>query len=207
TSYLVTEPMPLGAEAQSKIAEDAYQQSLSMPTVVSGEEAFNRSMQEGAMKSAEAVPMSPSEGVRKGSAASIRIAGNRTFVWKENEWVDTLFDPDRMKPVEIPFLSNAYFQLVQSDPQAASALALGERVLVVVGGKAYRVVPMAEEGTPVPTLELPTPKPPKNTDMITPLVSTPEAEKSSSRIGLCSSVGLFPLSAIVALFLLARKRK
>lgn len=207
TSYLVTEPMPLGAAAQSKIAEDAYRQSLSMPTVVSGEEAFNRSMQEGAMKSAEAAPMSPSEGMGNGSASSIRIAGNRTFVWKENEWVDTLFDPDRMTPLEIPFLSEAYFQLVESDPQVAAALALGERVLVVVGGKAYRVVPMAEEGTPVPTLELPTPEPPKHTEMITPPVSTPETEKSSSRIGLCSSIGLFPLSAMVALLLLVRKRK
>ncbi len=162
TSYLVTESMPLGAEAQSKIAEDAYRQSLSLPTVVSGEGAFNRAMQESAMQGAESVPASPAEAGISDTTA-VRLAGNRTFVWKDDEWVDTLYDPEAMNPIEIPFLSEAYFQLAQSDPQAASALALGDRVLVVISGKAYRVVPAAEPGTPEPTVELPTARPVEET--------------------------------------------
>lgn len=207
TSYLVTDPMPLGAEAQSRIAEDAYRQSLALPTVVSGEEAFNRAMQEGAMKSAEVVPLSPSEDVVSTSTTSIRVVGNRTFVWKENEWVDTLYDPERMMPIEIPFLSEAYFRLVESDPQVASALALGDRVLVVMSGKAYRIVPTMEEGTPIPTFELLTPKPLEPMSTAVPPALTSEPERSSPWTAFCPSIGLFPLSVFWVLVLSLRRHR
>ncbi|MEJ5314338.1 MAG: VIT domain-containing protein [Anaerolinea sp.] len=204
TSYLVTESMPLGAEAQSKIAGEAYRQSLSLPTVVSGEGAFNRAMQEGAMQRAESVPASPA-GVGVSQTSAVRLAGNRTFVWKDNEWVDTLFDPNTMKPVEIPFLSDAYFQLAQYDPQVASALAVGDRVLVVIGGKAYRIIPEAEPGTLVPGVELPTVPPAEETETV-PSTPLPSSE-SLPGIGVCPSIGLFPLGVLLAFALTLRKRK
>ncbi len=71
----------------------------------------------------------------------IRYVGDRTFVWRDGVWVDTLYDADRMTPERIVFLSDEYFALLDRDPQIGEFLALGEQVLFVWEGQAYQIVP------------------------------------------------------------------
>lgn len=78
--------------------------------------------------------------------------------------MDTTYDPKQMTPVKVPFLSEDYFKLAQSRPDAAAALAQGERVIVVVDGKAYEVVEASAvspgitlPATPAPAPTLPAP--------------------------------------------------
>jgi len=54
-------------------------------------------------------------------------------------WIDTLYDADAMTPVEVAFLSDEYFDLLALDPAVGEFLALGEQVLFVWDGTAYRV--------------------------------------------------------------------
>ncbi len=70
----------------------------------------------------------------------IRYVGDRTFVWRDGVWVDTLYDADRMTPQRVIFLSDEYFALLDRDPQIGEFLALGERVLFVWEGQAYEMV-------------------------------------------------------------------
>ncbi|MEE8568933.1 MAG: VIT domain-containing protein, partial [Anaerolineales bacterium] len=56
TSYLVTEPMALGREAQEGIANDAYEKMLTTPTMVSGQAAVERAAAESSFSEAE-VPL------------------------------------------------------------------------------------------------------------------------------------------------------
>ncbi|GAB4424128.1 MAG: hypothetical protein Kow00106_21020 [Anaerolineae bacterium] len=70
----------------------------------------------------------------------VRYVGDRTFVWRDGVWVDTLYDADRMTPQQVVFLSEAYFELLDRDPQIGEFLALGERVLFVWEGQAYEIV-------------------------------------------------------------------
>jgi len=72
---------------------------------------------------------------------TLRYAGDRTFVWRDGVWIDTLYDADTMTPEPVPFLSDAYFDLLALDPVVGEYLALGERVLFVWEGQAYEVVP------------------------------------------------------------------
>jgi hypothetical protein len=58
-----------------------------------------------------------------------------------------------MSTIKVAFLSPDYFTLAQSNPDLADALALGERVIVMVNGTAYEVV---AEGTTVAPLVIPT---------------------------------------------------
>ncbi len=72
---------------------------------------------------------------------AMQYAGDRTFVWRDGAWIDTLYDPDTMTPVEVTFLSDEYFNLLDLDPAVGEFLALGDHVLFVWDGTAYEVKP------------------------------------------------------------------
>lgn len=160
TSYLVTEPMPLGAEAQDRIAEEAFGQALA-PMAASGKGAVDRAAKEGQMQSAEVAPQAPgfggggdeSGGGQSGQA--IRVVGARTFLYQDGTWLDTSYDPQTMKAQQVIFLSDEYFRLLAARPDIAAALALGSQVTLVVDGQAYQVVGEGQPGGPLvlpPTL-------------------------------------------------------
>ena len=158
TSYLVTEPLPLGASAQEDIANQAYETLQAMPTAPSsGQAAVERAADQGAMAGAE-VPAAPSED----SAQKVRILGAKTFVLSEGRWVDTAYDPERDDTVKVAFLSEDYFSLAIAQPELAAAFALSPTVTVMVDGIAYEVV---DEGAAVQPIEIPiTPTPTSETE-------------------------------------------
>ncbi len=159
TSYLVTEPMPLGAENQSRVAQQALKDLNAQPTDVSGQGAVQKAAGEGAISQAEVAP-----GVSDGSGQRIRTAGSHTFVFTDNKWIDTAYDPDTMKPQQVAFLSPDYFALAQSRPDVGAALSIGDLIIVVVDGKAYEVT---AEGSPSGPVDLPA--------TLTPTAATPPA--------------------------------
>ena len=99
------------------------------------------------MQSADVAPQAPASGENQGTA--FRVIGPRTFVYQDGVWVDTTFDPDTMQRQALRFLSDDYFRLLDARPDLAAALALGDRVTVVVDGSAYQVVGEDETGGPV----------------------------------------------------------
>ena len=141
TSYLVTEPMPLGLENQQRVAQDAYNQALATPQAFTGKSAVDQAAGAGAMSQAQQAPAIPAP-ASGGSAAvqTVRVIGARTFVLNGATWLDTAYDPQTMQPVKVAFLSAEYFKLAESDPDLAAAFALGDQVIVVADSKAYQVV-------------------------------------------------------------------
>ena len=73
----------------------------------------------------------------------VRTVGEKTFLLQGDIWTDTTYEPDSMEPVEIVFLSDAYFDLLEQFPQAGEYFAIGEQVIVVLDGTAYQVIPEA----------------------------------------------------------------
>ena len=151
TSYLVTEPMALGREAQEGIANDAYEKMLTTPTMVSGQAAVERAAAEWSF-SETIVPLAIS-----GAASDVvRLVGSRTFRLVDGVWIDTAFDPDTMTTTKVPFLSEDYFALTNARPDLGDAFAIGSRVIAIAGGMAYEVIGAEETGDPVtlpPTIE------------------------------------------------------
>ena len=172
TSYLVTEPMPLGAAAQDKIAEDAYGQAAAAPPQATGKGAVDRSAQEGQLQAANSAPLAPTTGAENGASGEtlLRTVGPRTFILKDGVWVDTTYDPQMTPAQQVAFLSDAYFRLLTLRPDLSAVFALGDQVTVVVDGQAYQVV---QEGQTTQPVKLPTPLPPTLTPA--PPDSTPEA--------------------------------
>jgi len=75
------------------------------------------------------------------SNAVVRQVGDKTFTLQGETWVDTAFDAKKLKPESIKFGSDRYFKLLVERPEIARYLALGERVTVVMQGKAYAIAP------------------------------------------------------------------
>jgi len=141
TSYLVTEPAPFGAAAQERLAGAVYDSAATTIIPSSGEEAVEAASAAGELSDTDGVAAPVAE-----YRDLIRVAGSRTFRWADAAWVDTAFDPDIMEPIAVPFLSDGYF--AEADPGLAEALAVGEQVIVVWRGTAYRVVGENDPGDP-----------------------------------------------------------
>jgi Ca-activated chloride channel family protein len=189
TSYLVTEPKALGAEAIGQIAADALETWRSQPTQASGQAAVERSAAESALGGANIAPAPSGE-----AAEVVRLAGGRTFRLVDGVWTDTGFDPQAMRTLDVAFLSPDYFALAAWRPDLGAALALGERVTVVVDGTAYRIIGSGERGD---ALQLPAPE---IEEEVAPTGMQAEPEPAAARpargAGLCG-LGLMPLAALL----------
>lgn len=71
----------------------------------------------------------------------IQNVGEKSFLLINEVWTDTTFKPDEMETQDVVFLSDAYFDLLAEKPELAEYFALGDRVIVVLDGIAYQVLP------------------------------------------------------------------
>ncbi len=70
----------------------------------------------------------------------IQTVDDKTFILQGEIWTDTTFEPDTMETETVVFLSDAYFELIDTHPELGEYFAVGEQVIVVVDGTAYEVV-------------------------------------------------------------------
>jgi Ca-activated chloride channel family protein len=136
TSYLVTEPMPLGSVEQERLSAETFRDLQSMPAPsVSGADAVQKAQEQNALSQSDIAPVLSNE-----AGKIIKTIGARTFVLKENIWIDTTFDPIKSKTRKIGFLSEEYFHLARTRPDIAACLSLGQHVIIVDGGQVLEVV-------------------------------------------------------------------
>lgn len=162
TSFLITEDdifSQSGVDEAQMVFEEEAEQAMG---AVSGANAVDAAEAAADLSSADAPAAMPSppgqagfrdgegmddDGIQMGREDAapdgqvIRYVADRTFVWRDGRWVDTLYNADEMTPTEVAFLSDAYFDLLELDPVVGEFLALGENVLFVWDGQAYEVVP------------------------------------------------------------------
>jgi Ca-activated chloride channel family protein len=148
TSYLVTEPMPLGSIEQDRIAEEQFMELNDAPKAPTyGRDAVEESAAQGEMEGSNSVAPAMVE-----AANIVRVVGSRTFVLSNNTWIDTAYDPDSMHTLKVNFLSDDYFALAESRTDLGGALALGPRVIAISEGIVYEIV--GDETTTEP-IEIP----------------------------------------------------
>jgi hypothetical protein len=161
TSFLVEEPLrALSEEGRDAIANDAFRSMTeAAPAPAAGAQAVEKAQEQAELEAAEA-PAAPAEAY----AQQVQIVGERAFVLQEGVWTDTTFDPGRMSTTKLPFGSQAFFDFLAGHPEAGRYFAVGERVIVVVDGTAYEMVPSGEAPQSAPT--------PQNQAAPTPELST-----------------------------------
>lgn len=198
TSFLIEED-DIFAQTGGPVMEAAT--ALEAPAEASGAAAVDRAATEGELAAAEApLPMATmvttNESGQMVAQAPVRTAGSRTFFLRGGVWVDSAYDPTA-EAQPIPFASDAYFDLLGAHPELGEALALGEEMIVVVEGVAYRVT--AEGGQQTTDGER------QGTDETTPVVPQPtqdDGRQTTEEGGLVvagrpCAAALLPLAALV----------
>ncbi|MDP2275664.1 MAG: VIT domain-containing protein [Archangium sp.] len=79
----------------------------------------------------------------------VRSASGRTFVYRNGGWIDTEAQSGTSKSLKVKYLSDAYFALLKARPDLKAALALSDRLVIVVGkDKSVIIEPTAGETKP-----------------------------------------------------------
>ncbi len=157
TSFLVEEPEDaLTEEGRRTRAEEIVVQATAAPQV--GGEAVAQSEEEQKLSAADRVvapTMSPAGGgipAEEPRPAAVKYVGDKTFLWDAGReaWLDTTYEADRMEAVTIHFGADDYFALIAAHPDWGRYFSVGDRVIVVLEGTAYQVVPADEGATASP---------------------------------------------------------
>jgi len=68
-----------------------------------------------------------------GQDQTVRTVGRARFL-SNGIWMDTAYDPDKMKPQQVSFLSKEYFELAQSRAGCGRRDGAGRPVIIMVDG-------------------------------------------------------------------------
>lgn len=138
TSYLITEDDILSASGRSGLADEEFAVAQSTEAPRSGADAVSAASSAGEMAAADsAAPVMVQD---ETSGAAMRAVGSRAFVLQDGVWIETTFDPSTMETVQVEFLSDEYFALLESNPDLAEVFALGDQVIAFSDGVFYEVV-------------------------------------------------------------------
>lgn len=142
TSYLITDQDVLTEAGRTTAAKTTVANAA--PTQASGSAAVNEAADVGAMSggvSGDAAAAAPASVAGSGGSGGVRVIGSRAFVQQNGVWIETTYDPSKMKTTKVVFGSDAYFKLLADHPDLGPAFALGSAVIALSGGVAYEVTP------------------------------------------------------------------
>ncbi|HOU15211.1 MAG TPA: VIT domain-containing protein [Anaerolineae bacterium] len=209
TSFLVEEPTEtLTTEGRDRATEEFAQSLQAAPTAVSGASAVEDAEMRKGLGNAEAPPaageMLPSStgGDAEKELSSIRYVGDKTFLCQNTVCTDTTYIPDQMTPQEVPFMSETYWKLTETQPELAAYFAVGEETFFVADdGKAYHFR-LGEETEVItrPDLMTTTETPPAATPTTPPATNqAPSATGNRNAPGACSAAALAAIGAVSGL--------
>jgi Ca-activated chloride channel family protein len=118
---------------QRRSSQSLYSVNPSAAKATTGEAAVQQSKR--AREQQDASRVSKDE-----LSSAVRSVGGKTFYLREGVWTDAEFKQDaRLPETVLEFGSEAYFALLRREPRLAEFFSLGERVVVVLDGRVYRV--------------------------------------------------------------------
>ena len=199
TSFLIEED-DIFAQTDAAPAMEMAEEALAAPMESSGAAAVDRAAVEGELAAAEApMPLATmtvsGEGGQVVAQAPVQSASNRTFFLRGGVWVDSAYD-GAAEPQVIPFAADAYFDLLTDRPELGEALALGDEVLVVIDGDAYRITAEGQANDQAQPAE----SEPQNTQPEPEATPAPEsAPVELFGVQLCASAFILPLLVVAGL--------
>lgn len=160
TSFLITEDDILSQAGRDRAEAAFEQQAQTLSTDKTGSAAVSAADASAGLANAAAAPVAPAQlqpmatmnavggttgTTEEGYIAAevvnpIKTVQDKTFLLQNGVWTDTAFQSDTMQTQPVVFLSDAYFDLLDTTPALAPYFAIGERVIVVLDGIAYEVV-------------------------------------------------------------------
>jgi Ca-activated chloride channel family protein len=140
TSFLIEESDFLTEEGLDEAAHDLMAE-YSGPAV--GADAVEKADAESNLRSAESFYQSDllsgeyNNGIPQ---PVVKYVEDKTFLYQNGVWIDTIYKPGSMKTLKIGFGTQVYFDLLKSRPSFGKYLALGNQLIFVKSGFAYEIV-------------------------------------------------------------------
>jgi len=218
TSFLIEEDdilNQIGIEGQpiEEPMEEAAAE-LAAPASVSGAAAVDRAATESEMMAADTelveVTRIVTEVITEEGLVSqpvVQTIGSKTFFWRNGQWVDSIFDMDSETPQVIPFASDAYFELLSTQPELGQFLALGEQMILVVDGQAFQVTAEGGEQGELETRETGILGTEVVEDNLQSAITDPQLAEESIGLPICNAALILPLLLLAGVEIGGRQRK
>jgi Ca-activated chloride channel family protein len=196
-------------------------QGTAAPAATSGPRAVQQSQEQNQLRGANVAPAAPTAPAAPRLSdqiprAPLQYVGDKTFIFRNSTWTDTLFDPSKMTTKKIEFGSDAYLTLIVNNPTWGKYVALGSRVIFVANGTAYEITDSGAGATDpsaaptaAPTLESRISLAPFQPTTL-PAVSNPVGATSEFNVALVvvgGAIGLGVIAAVGVVVLLVARRK
>ena len=157
TSFLVEEPeLALSDRGREQIAAGEAQALAAAPSQAAGSAAVSKAQAQAGLEGAQMAAPAPAAGSTSvasgsgGAAASVAVVGDKAFLLRAGVWTDTTVDPSTARPQVVVIGSPAFYDLIARYPQAAKYFALGDSVIVSLGGQVYQSQPVGATPTAAP---------------------------------------------------------
>ena len=165
TSFLVDEDDVLTEEGRERVVVETVVVEREQPALAVGGGAVEKSMTSQELQDTNTLAPSVSSSPAQ---QQVRHIDDKVFVLQNETWTDTQYDANKMSVIDVQFGSPAYFELLDRYAASGRYLSVGQQVILVLDGTAYRV---AQEGA----TELPTPSPTPTSDASLDGESWPES--------------------------------
>ena len=131
TSFLVEEDVPIFSSEGRKEATSDLERALPG--------ALAPATGAGAVENAQAIQSySQAEAAVGSPSARMKVVGDKTFVQRDDVWIDTSYEED-MSTTSFGFGSDDYYRVLGERPDWGPYFALGERVIFLADGQAYEI--------------------------------------------------------------------
>jgi Ca-activated chloride channel family protein len=145
TSYLALEP---GAGPQNVTSQPLSRRGFGVGRAANAPPAAPKAADANATTGAMAVQMSKRSREQQEvmminedeSSSVMKTTGGKTFYLRDSVWTDSEFKAGAKLPeTVVKFNSDEYYALLKQKPQLATYFSLGEKVIVILDGRIYRV--------------------------------------------------------------------
>lgn len=141
-------PAPMTASPSAESSSDDFSSAFGRGPGKSApkEDAMKRAEGKDGIAMSKAVRKMKEESEGERVSDPVRSASGRTFVYRNGGWIDTEAQSGTSKSLKVKYLSDAYFALLKARPDLKAALALSDRLVIVVGkDKSVIIEPTAGE--------------------------------------------------------------
>jgi Ca-activated chloride channel family protein len=145
-------PSVAGSSALPADDSESYDQAFAKPSGPRGgaDKAPAKKLDEAGGKdgiaASKALRQMKEEASGNRTSEPVRVVSGRTFLYRAGGWIDTEALSGTPKQLKVKYLSDAYFGLLKARPDLKAALALSDRLVIVVGkDKSIVIDPSAGE--------------------------------------------------------------
>lgn len=128
----IAAPSPKTPAAEAVPADDSYDKAF-RATGPSKQESMARADGKDGIAISKALKKMKEQNEGERVDEPVRSASGRTFIFRNGGWIDSEALSGTGKQLKVKYLSDAYFALLKARPELKAALALSDRLVIVVG--------------------------------------------------------------------------